>query len=406
MDERHPPPDAAGRARRWTARRSTRASTRASTRWSPPAPLEEVRAAHAAGASATARKALGFEELLAGDVDGDAAPHAQLRQAPADLDAQAGRRRAVDVTGRDAGRSPPRSSRRRLAVDRAVADALREVAGPGQRLPDRRARGAARSPLTPARVRRLCDRHLGHRRRRRARARAARRARLRRPPADLQPRRLGGRAVRQRRARGDPLPAPRRLDRRAPVLDPDRRGGDPPDDHRRRRPAASTWAARACLGQLPRRAADGTGEVGGLWRFQHVYDRQPAVRDPRRRPRRARGARPRPRSARRSSTTPLFPNRTNVSSGRELGAGRIRARIFERGVGETLSRGTGACGAAVAHVLRGGDSPRDRRARRRRARGRRRRGPARRPRRLGRAGLRRRAEPRARGRAAGRRRRG
>jgi diaminopimelate epimerase len=26
-------------------------------------------------------------------------------------------------------------------------------------------------------------------------------------------------------------------------------------------------------------------------------------------------------------------------------------------VGETLSSGTGACGAAVAHVLRGGDSP-------------------------------------------------
>jgi tRNA dimethylallyltransferase len=30
---------------------------------------QEVRAAHAAGASPTARKALGFEELLAGDVD-------------------------------------------------------------------------------------------------------------------------------------------------------------------------------------------------------------------------------------------------------------------------------------------------------------------------------------------------
>ncbi len=35
----------------------------------------------------------------------------------------------------------------------------------------------------------------------------------------------------------------------------------------------------------------------------------------------------------------------------------IRARIFERGVGETQSSGTGACGAAVAYVLRGGDSP-------------------------------------------------
>jgi diaminopimelate epimerase len=46
-----------------------------------------------------------------------------------------------------------------------------------------------------------------------------------------------------------------------------------------------------------------------------------------------------------------FPNRTNVSWYTELGAGAIRARIFERGVGETLSSGTGACGAAVAHVL-------------------------------------------------------
>jgi diaminopimelate epimerase len=53
----------------------------------------------------------------------------------------------------------------------------------------------------------------------------------------------------------------------------------------------------------------------------------------------------------------LFPNRTNVSFWTELGPATIRARIFERGVGETLSSGTGACGAAVAHVLRGGDSP-------------------------------------------------
>jgi diaminopimelate epimerase len=30
---------------------------------------------------------------------------------------------------------------------------------------------------------------------------------------------------------------------------------------------------------------------------------------------------------------------------------RIRARIFERGVGETLSSGTGASGAAIAYLL-------------------------------------------------------
>jgi diaminopimelate epimerase len=53
----------------------------------------------------------------------------------------------------------------------------------------------------------------------------------------------------------------------------------------------------------------------------------------------------------------LFPNRTNVSWYTALAPDRIRARIFERGVGETASSGTGATGAAVAHVLDGGDSP-------------------------------------------------
>jgi diaminopimelate epimerase len=50
----------------------------------------------------------------------------------------------------------------------------------------------------------------------------------------------------------------------------------------------------------------------------------------------------------------LFPNRTNVSWFHQLEPGVIRARIFERGVGETLSSGTGASGAAVAHHLAGG----------------------------------------------------
>ena len=53
---------------------------------------------------------------------------------------------------------------------------------------------------------------------------------------------------------------------------------------------------------------------------------------------------------------PDFPNRTNVSWYTELDPGppaRIRARIFERGVGETLSSGTGATGAAVAYLLDG-----------------------------------------------------
>jgi diaminopimelate epimerase len=53
----------------------------------------------------------------------------------------------------------------------------------------------------------------------------------------------------------------------------------------------------------------------------------------------------------------LFPNRTNVSFWRRDGDAEISVRIFERGVGETMSSGTGATGAAVAAVLRGADSP-------------------------------------------------
>jgi diaminopimelate epimerase len=52
----------------------------------------------------------------------------------------------------------------------------------------------------------------------------------------------------------------------------------------------------------------------------------------------------------------LFPNRTNVSFTR-VDDSRVRARIFERGAGETLSSGTGASGAAVAAVLGGASSP-------------------------------------------------
>jgi diaminopimelate epimerase len=52
----------------------------------------------------------------------------------------------------------------------------------------------------------------------------------------------------------------------------------------------------------------------------------------------------------------FFPQRTNVSFIRVDGSA-VRARIFERGVGETLASGTGASGAAVAAVLDGAASP-------------------------------------------------
>jgi diaminopimelate epimerase len=54
--------------------------------------------------------------------------------------------------------------------------------------------------------------------------------------------------------------------------------------------------------------------------------------------------------------TELFPNRTNVSF-TSVDGSTVRARIFERGVGETLSSGTGASGAAVAAFLGGATSP-------------------------------------------------
>lgn len=53
----------------------------------------------------------------------------------------------------------------------------------------------------------------------------------------------------------------------------------------------------------------------------------------------------------------LFPNRTNVAFIRIDSEHEVRARIFERGVGETLSSGTGASAAAVTAVLRGARSP-------------------------------------------------
>ncbi|MEA4955569.1 MAG: diaminopimelate epimerase [Pseudoflavonifractor sp.] len=50
---------------------------------------------------------------------------------------------------------------------------------------------------------------------------------------------------------------------------------------------------------------------------------------------------------------PSFPNRTNTEFVEVLDRGRLNMRVWERGSGETLACGTGACASAVAAVLAG-----------------------------------------------------
>jgi len=50
---------------------------------------------------------------------------------------------------------------------------------------------------------------------------------------------------------------------------------------------------------------------------------------------------------------PHFPDRTNVSFACRVDEHTLEVRFFERGVGETMSSGTGSTGAAAAAMLRG-----------------------------------------------------
>ncbi|HPQ94237.1 MAG TPA: diaminopimelate epimerase [Thiolinea sp.] len=52
-------------------------------------------------------------------------------------------------------------------------------------------------------------------------------------------------------------------------------------------------------------------------------------------------------------THPAFPRRVNVGFMQVLAPEHVRLRVFERGVGETLACGTGACAAVVAGRLQG-----------------------------------------------------
>jgi diaminopimelate epimerase len=118
-------------------------------------------------------------------------------------------------------------------------------------------------------------------------------------------------------------------------------------------------AASLTSQSFPSGPPDGHGELtaaGRRWRFQHVSIGNPQcaihVEDLA-----ALLALDLPAIGPAIEDHELFPNRTNVSWYTETEPCRIRARIFERGVGETLSSGTGATGAAVAQVLAQRRSP-------------------------------------------------
>ncbi len=52
-------------------------------------------------------------------------------------------------------------------------------------------------------------------------------------------------------------------------------------------------------------------------------------------------------------THPRFPNRVNAGYAQVLDRHGLKLRVWERGAGETLSCGTGACAATVAGIARG-----------------------------------------------------
>ena len=292
----------------------------------------------------------------AGDVEAMKRRTPQLRQAPADVDAQARRRRA---DRRD--RPLARRAGRPRCNDRG-RDALREVAGARQRLPDRRGGRA------PVRAHAGADPQA---------LRPAPRRRLRRHPAAL------AEPTTRTSSRGcgsstptAPRPSCRATARaRRSCTCAAAAAPTPTSSRSRPRPARSARGSpgrRRCDGRhgrarrpprptIPPAPPDGRGELdagGRALALPARLGRQPAVRD---RAATELEALDLPAIGPAIEHHELFPNRTNVSWYRELEPGVIRARIFERGVGETLSSGTGASGAAVAYHLAGGAAG-DRRA--------------------------------------------
>lgn len=51
--------------------------------------------------------------------------------------------------------------------------------------------------------------------------------------------------------------------------------------------------------------------------------------------------------------TPIFPEQVNAGFMQIIDRSQVRLRVFERGAGETMACGTGACAAVVAGILQG-----------------------------------------------------
>ena len=366
-------PDAAGRADRWTATRS-----------------------HARiNARVDAMLAAGAREEVAARRRGRRLGH---RAARARLPGAARRRRRGDEDARPAA-TPSASSR-------GCASCPARTCRRHRPHPGGRRRRADRHDLTPVRFEKWqalgndylifeeveLTPHAGPApvrpafrpgRRRRAGAHAARRAGLRRAPADLQPRRLARPSCRAtaRARRSSTCAAPAGRD--ADTFSIQTLAGEI-------RPTITSpttcrvdmGRAALTLAQLPGRPAGRPGRTERGGRRSASSTSRSATRSARsasRTPTRSTST----RSARRSSTRRSSPTARTSSFWHELAPDAIRARIFERGVGETLSSGTGASGAAVAHVAARRRLARDRPPGRRRADRRRRRVPARGPDRLG-----------------------
>ena len=321
---------------------------------------QEVRAAAAAGASPGARQALGFQQLLDGDVE---AMKTQTRRYAKrqltwmrKLPGVAHDRRHRPRAGRRRGRAARRSQCARVGMMAAVRFEKWQALGNDYLIVE-----ADELPfeLTAARVERLCDPHFGP----------------------------GGDGVLELSKAGQPG-----FVARLRIFNPD--GSEAELSGNGAREAilylrhrgwtdADTFSIETVAGEIrptitgestcrvdmgratlrskdfPDGPADGCGELeagGRRWRFQHVSIGNPqcAIRVESEEELEALDL---GRIGPEIQHAPAFPNRTNTSFWTELAPDVIRARIFERGVGETLSSGTGASGAAVAHVLRGGDSP-------------------------------------------------